>query len=198
MVVWGWQPPESILSDAGARWAEVNLRPDMTVALLMLYGIGAATFLCNRYVALGAALLAPLAVNMAMYHLFVNRILIPGGLIAALFCAFVDAPAHAGTHLRIGVTPGPGQWHRVLGRLPVPARALCVPAEFSHGRLFAYGRIAGFDPVAGHYFLGAHRAAAPGALQLGSADLYDLSRSLDSIKKSHNSRRGPLPATFQR
>ena len=89
MALSGWQPPESMLSDAGLRWAQVNLRPDMTVALLAIYGIGAGTFLSDRYVAIGAAVQAPLAVNMAMYHAFVNQILFPGGLIATLFCVCV-------------------------------------------------------------------------------------------------------------
>lgn len=61
------------------------MRPDMTVALLVIYGIGAAAFLANRYVALGAAVQAPLAVNIAMYHAFVNRVFLPGGLIATLY-----------------------------------------------------------------------------------------------------------------
>ncbi len=91
MTLFGWRPPESILSEAGARWAEVNLRPDMMAALLVIYGIGAATFLSNRFVALGAAVQAPLAVNMAMYHMFVNQVLVPGGLIAGVFCVFVVA-----------------------------------------------------------------------------------------------------------
>ena len=91
MTIAGWKPPEAILSDAGARWAEVNLRPDMMVALALLYGIGAATFLADRFVALGAAILAPLTVNMAMYHIFVNQVLVPGGIIATAFCLCVTA-----------------------------------------------------------------------------------------------------------
>lgn len=91
MTLIGWRPPESMLSENGARWAEVNLRPDMIAALLLIYGIGAATFLANRFVALGAAIQAPLAVNMAMYHAFVNQVLLPGGLIAAIFCLCVAA-----------------------------------------------------------------------------------------------------------
>ena len=75
MTLFGWRPPESILSEAGTQWAEVNLRPDMMAALLVIYGVGAATFLTNRFVALGAAVQAPLAVNMAMYHIFVNQVL---------------------------------------------------------------------------------------------------------------------------
>jgi hypothetical protein len=89
MALSGWQPPESMLSEAGRAWARVNLRPDMTVALLVIYGLGAATFLSNRYVALGAAVQSPLAVNMALYHAFVNQVLVPGGLIATLYCACV-------------------------------------------------------------------------------------------------------------
>jgi hypothetical protein len=91
MTFFGWRPPESILSEAGARWAEVNLRADMIAALLVIYGTGAAAFLTNRFVALGAAIQAPLAVNMAMYHLFVNKVLLPGGVIAAVFFTFVVA-----------------------------------------------------------------------------------------------------------
>jgi hypothetical protein len=91
MTLFGWRPPESLLSEAGIRWTDVNLRPDMIAALLAIYGVGAATFLMNRFVALGAAVQAPLAVNMAMYHLFVNQILVPGGLIAAAYCACVAA-----------------------------------------------------------------------------------------------------------
>lgn len=91
MTLFGWRPPESILSEEGVRWAETNLRPDMIAALLVLYGIGAATFLSNRFVALGAAIQAPLAVNMAMYHAFVNQVLLPGGMIAAVFCLCVAA-----------------------------------------------------------------------------------------------------------
>ena len=91
MTLFGWRPPESILSEAGARWSEVNLRADMIVALLVIYGVGAAAFLTNRFVALGTAVQAPLAVNMAMYHVFVNQVLVPGGLIAATFCACVAA-----------------------------------------------------------------------------------------------------------
>lgn len=89
MTLFGWRPPESILSAEGARWAEVNLRPDMIAALLLLYGVSAASFLTNRFVALGAAILAPLAVNMAMYHAFVNKVFLPGGLIALVFSACV-------------------------------------------------------------------------------------------------------------
>ena len=91
MTLSGWRPPESILSEAGVRWAEVNLRPDMIAALLAIYGVGAATFLANRFVALGTVVQAPLAVNMALYHIFVNQILVPGGLIAAAYCASVAA-----------------------------------------------------------------------------------------------------------
>ena len=91
MTLFGWRPPESMLSEQGVRWAEVNLRPDMIAALLLFYGIGAATFLSNRFVALGAAIQAPLAVNMAMYHAFVNQVLIPGGLIATVYCLCVAA-----------------------------------------------------------------------------------------------------------
>ncbi len=91
MTLFGWKPPESILSEAGARWADVNLRPDMMVALALMYGIGAATFLSDRFVALGAAIQAPLAVNIAMYHMFVNQVLVPGGLIAVVFCLCVAA-----------------------------------------------------------------------------------------------------------
>ena len=85
MTLFGWKPPESILSEAGARWAEVNLRPDMMIALAAIYGIGAATFLSDRFVALGAAVQAPLAVNIAMYHLFVNKVLIPGGIAGSVY-----------------------------------------------------------------------------------------------------------------
>lgn len=85
----GWRPPAELLSAEGVRWAEVNLRPDMMAALLVIYGIGAGAFLSNRYVALGAAVQAPLAVNMAMYHVFVNKILLPGGVIAAVYCLLV-------------------------------------------------------------------------------------------------------------
>ena len=91
MTLFGWKPPASILSEAGARWAEVNLRPDMMVALALIYGIGAATFLSNRFVALGAAVQAPLALNIAMYHLFVNKVLVPGGLIGAVYGTCVAA-----------------------------------------------------------------------------------------------------------
>lgn len=91
MTLFGWRPPESILSEAARRWGEVNLRPDMIAALLAIYGAGAAAFLTNRFVALGAAVQAPLAVNMAMYHGFVNQVLVPGGLIAATYCACVAA-----------------------------------------------------------------------------------------------------------
>ena len=89
MTLMGWRPPESILSEEGARWAVVNLRPDMIAALLLIYGIGAVTFLTNRFVALGVTIQAPLAVNMAMYHAFVNQVFLPGGLIAAVFCSCV-------------------------------------------------------------------------------------------------------------
>ena len=91
MTLSGWRPPESMLSEAGVRWVEVNLRPDMIAALLVIFGVGAMTFLTNRFVALGAAIQAPLAVNMAMYHAFVNQILVPGGLIAAAYCFSVVA-----------------------------------------------------------------------------------------------------------
>ncbi len=91
MTLFGWRPPESILSEAGARWSDVNLRADMIAALLVIYGVGAAAFLTNRFVAIGAAVQAPLAVNMAMYHAFVNQVLVPGGLIAATFCTCVAA-----------------------------------------------------------------------------------------------------------
>jgi hypothetical protein len=40
----GWKPSESMLTEQGVRWTEVNLRPDMIAALLLIYGIGAATF----------------------------------------------------------------------------------------------------------------------------------------------------------
>lgn len=89
MTLFGWRPPESMLSEQGIRWADVNLRGDMIAALLLIYGFGAATFLSNQYVALGAAIQAPLAVNMAMYHLFVNQVLVPGGLIATVYCLCV-------------------------------------------------------------------------------------------------------------
>jgi len=89
MTVLGWRPPASILSEDGLRWAEVNLRPDMMVALAVIYGVGAGTFLTNRFVALGSAVQVPLAVNMAMYHAFVNQVLVPGGVIASVFCVFV-------------------------------------------------------------------------------------------------------------
>ena len=85
MTLFGWTPPASFLSEAGQRWSEVNLRPDMIVALLLIYGIGAGSLLSNRFVALGAAVQAPLAVNIAMYHLFVNQVLVPGGLMAAAY-----------------------------------------------------------------------------------------------------------------
>lgn len=91
MTLFGWRPPESILSEEGSRWAEVNLRPDMIAALLLIYGLGAATFLANRFVALGAAIQVPLAVNMAMYHAFVNQMFLPGGLIATVFGMCVAA-----------------------------------------------------------------------------------------------------------
>lgn len=89
MALSGWRPSESMLSAQGVRWAEVNLRPDMIFALLLIYGIGALTLLSNRFVALGAAIQAPLAVNMAMYHAFVNQVLIPGGVIATVYCLCV-------------------------------------------------------------------------------------------------------------
>ena len=89
MTLSGWQPPESMLSEAGSAWAQVNLRLDMMVALALIYGIGAAAFLLNRFAAFGALVQTPLAVNMAMYHAFVNQVLIPGGLIAALYFACV-------------------------------------------------------------------------------------------------------------
>lgn len=91
MTLLGWKPPESILSEAGVRWAEVNLRPDMMTALALMFGIGAITFLSDRFVAFGAAILAPLAVNIAMYHMFVNQVLMPGGFIAIAFCLCVAA-----------------------------------------------------------------------------------------------------------
>ena len=91
MTVFGWKPPASILSEAGARWAEVNLRPDMMIALALIYGIGAVTFLSDRFVALGAAVQAPLALNIAMYHVFVNKMLVPGGLIGAVYGICVAA-----------------------------------------------------------------------------------------------------------
>ena len=91
MTIMGWRSPDSILSEAGARWSEVNLRPDMMGAIAIIYGVGAAAFLTNRFVALGAAIQAPLAVNMAMYHAFVNQVLVPGGLVAIAYCTCVIA-----------------------------------------------------------------------------------------------------------
>lgn len=91
MTTSGWQPPESMLSEAGLAWTRVNLRLDMMVALALIYGLGAATFLLNRFTAFGALVQAPLAVNMAMYRAFVNQVLVPGGVIAAIYCVCVGA-----------------------------------------------------------------------------------------------------------
>ena len=71
MSVSGWDPPP-IQPQAQLFWDAILAAGYVVPVIVLIYAIAGVAFLFNRYAALAAVLLAPVSVNIFLFHAFLN------------------------------------------------------------------------------------------------------------------------------
>ena len=76
MDLFGWEPPP-ITPEAQPLWDAIAASGYIMPVVIVTYGITGAAFLLDRFAPLGAVLLAPVSLNILLFHAFLNPSSIP-------------------------------------------------------------------------------------------------------------------------
>lgn len=76
MYLFGWEPPR-VASRAQPLWEAIIGAGYIMPVVILTYGISGVAFLLNRFAPLAAVLLAPVSINILLFHSFLNPSSIP-------------------------------------------------------------------------------------------------------------------------